>query len=234
MHVAVLQSAYVPWRGFFDIIASVDLFVIYDDVQYSKGSWRNRNKLKTPAGPKWLTVPVNVSLGQPIADVTIEYGTKDWIAQHRGLIDQALRDAPFYEDSVRPWSECVATRPTHLSELNVALLRTYCGLLGIGTRFADSRDFALEGSSTERLLMLLKAVGATSYLSGPAAEAYLDLASFREAGIDLYYKTYDYAPYPQQGEGFQPDVSILDLIANLGPEAPGHIRTASGDRKVDL
>jgi hypothetical protein len=234
MHVAVLQSAYVPWRGYFDIIASVDLFVIYDDVQYSKGSWRNRNRLKTSSGAKWLTVPVKVTLGQPISEVLIDYGPKDWVEQHRGLIDQSLRDAPFYENAIGPWSEIVSARPSHLSALNVDLLSAYRDALDIRTPFADSRDYSLAGSATDRLLMLLKAVGATSYLSGPAASGYLDLASFRDAGIDLYYKNYDYAPYPQQGEGFQPDVSILDLLANLGPEAPGFVRTSAGDRKVDL
>lgn len=232
MHVAVLQSAYLPWRGYFDIIASVDLFIVYDDVQYSKGSWRNRNKVKTAQGPKWLTVPVNVSLGQAIRDVTIAYGPKDWTEQHRGLIAQGLSGAPYHADAVAPWRKAIAARPALLTDLNVDLLRGYCGLLGIGTPFADSADHALEGSATDRLIRLLKAVGATSYLSGPAAKAYLDLQAFRDAGIGLYYKTYDYAPYPQLFGAFQPDASIIDLIANLGPDAAAHVRSRTGDEKV--
>jgi hypothetical protein len=232
MHVAVLQSAYIPWRGYFDIIASVDLFIIYDDVQYSKGSWRNRNKVKTESGSKWVTIPVHVEFGQRISDVSIDYGAKDWVEQHRGLLRQSLRDAPHFGSAIEPWETCVADHPHNLSDLNVSLLRSYCSQLGIGTPFADSRDYALEGSSTDRLLMLLQAVGATSYLSGPAAQAYLDLGAFQEAGIELYYKSYDYDPYPQSGLDFQPDTTIIDLIANVGPDAPGAIRSRTADRRV--
>lgn len=234
MHVAVLQSAYVPWRGYFDIIASVDLFLLYDDVQYSKGSWRNRNKVKTADGSKWMTVPVNVSLGQSIADVDIAYGPKDWIAQHRGLLSQGLSDTRYYAEAIAPWNAEVEQRPASLSELNTRLLRAYAEELGISTPFASSGDYQLEGSATDRLIMLLKAVGATSYLSGPSAEAYLKLDMFRDAGIDLYYKSYVYDPYPQPWGAFQADVSVIDLIANLGPEAAAHVRSRTADRKVAL
>lgn len=234
MHVAVLQSAYIPWRGYFDIIRSVDLFVVYDDVQYSKGSWRNRNKVKSQAGPKWLTVPVNLTMGEAIEDVTIAYSAKDWVAQHQGLLHQALGRAPFFAEALQPWERIAGERPERLSDLNVALMRAYCNVLEIGTPFTTSSDHVLEGSSTDRLLQLLGKVGATSYLSGPAAQAYLNVDAFRKAGIDLYYKTYDFDPYPQLWEGFQPDVTILDAIANLGPDARHHIRSRSGDRKVEL
>lgn len=234
MHVAVLQSAYIPWVGYFDIIKSVDLFIIYDDVQYSKGSWRNRNKVKTPNGAKWLTVPVNVALGQRIDDVTIDYHAKDWVGQHRGLLEQALGRAPFYERAVSPWLSAAATRPERLSVLNVALLRDYCELLSITTPFDFSSRYELSGSSTERLVSLLAQVGATSYLSGPAAEAYLDVGMFRRAGIDLYYKSYQYEPYPQLWGPYRPDVTIIDMLANLGEEAATRIRSLAPDRKVPL
>lgn len=234
MHVAVLQSAYIPWRGYFDIIRSVDLFIVYDDVQYSKGSWRNRNRLKTTNGSKWLTVPVNVTLGQPICDVTVAYQAKDWATQHRGLMDQSLATSPYFKRAIAPWEAVVGERPEHLTDLNRRLLDVYCAELEITTPFATSADFALEGSATGRLLMLLKAVGATSYLSGPAAEAYLDLSAFAAADIALYYKTYDYSNYPQASGLFQPDVSIIDLIANMGDAAAELIRTRTPDRKVQL
>jgi hypothetical protein len=234
MHVAVLQSAYVPWRGYFDIIASVDLFIVYDDVQYSKGSWRNRNKVKLPDGSRWLTVPVNTAFGDLISDVAVAYTGKDWIEQHRGLLSQSLGRAPYFEQAMASWEGAVAERPEHLSVLNRALLTHYCADLGITTRFADSADYPLDGVATDRLLQLLQAVGATSYLSGPAAQAYLELDKFREAGIALSYKSYDYAPYPQASPGFQPDVSIIDLIANLGPDAAASFQSRTPDRKVVL
>jgi len=173
-----------------------------------------------------------VDFGPPISVVKIDYGAKDWIEQHRGLFRQSLRDAPYFETAIEPWEACVASRPASLSDLNISLLRSYCSRLGIDTTFADSRDHALEGSSTDRLLMLLQSVGATSYLSGPAAQAYLDVGAFQRAGIDLFYKSYDYEPYPQIGSDFQPDTTIIDLIANVGPRAGETIRSRTADRRV--
>lgn len=224
MRVAAIQSCYLPWRGFFDFIAGVDLFVIYDDIPYSKGSWRNRNQVKTAQGLKWITVPVEAPhLDTPIDAVRIaQVPGRDWREAHRGLLRASLGGCPFGQDALELWEAGVADA-THLSALNVALLRKVCAYLGIPTPFRNARDLGLTGRKTDRLLALMNRVGGTTYVSGPAARDYLDEAAFRSAGLRLEYKTYRYPPYPQPWGPFEGAVTVLDLIANLGPEARHHL-----------
>lgn len=224
MRVAAIQSCYLPWRGYFDFIAGVDLFVVYDDIPYSKGSWRNRNQVKTPQGLKWLTVPVEAPhLDTPIDAVRIaEVPGRDWREAHRGLLRASLGSCPHVGDALALWEAGVAGA-THLSALNVALLKGICAYLGIGTPFLDARELGLSGRKTDRLLDLLGKVGGRTYVSGPAARDYLDEAAFRRAGLGLEYKTYRYPPYPQPWGPFEGAVTVLDLIANLGLEAKRHL-----------
>lgn len=228
MRVGVIQSNYVPWRGYFDLIASVDLFIIYDDVQYSTGSWRNRNQLKTRDGLKWITVPVKKKLGMAIDETGIEYG-HPWIEQHRGLLEASLGKCRYYSEVTALWEEGVGDRPRTISELNVRLIGLVCDYLGIRTPLRHSRAFALTGAKTDRLIHLLRAVGATTYLSGPTAKGYLENEKFRDNGIRLEYKTYDYGPYPQAHGEFAGAVSVLDLIANMGPDATSHLRSRTSN-----
>ena len=228
MRVGVIQSSYVPWRGYFDFIRSVDVFVFYDDVQYSSGSWRNRNQLKTATGLKWLTVPVKRRFGQAIDETEIEYA-HPWQEQNRGLLKASLGRAPFYADASALWERGVADRPDLLSRLNVSLTKLICDYLGISTRLEHSRSLNLTGARTERLISLLTRLGARTYLSGPSAASYLDLEKFREAGIRLEYKSYDYVPYPQQWGEFAGTVSVLDLIANAGSRAGEYLNSTTPD-----
>ena len=228
MRVGVIQSNYVPWRGYFDFIASVDVFVIYDDVQYSPGSWRNRNQLKTANGVKWLTVPVKKKLGLAIDETEIEYA-HPWIEQNRGLIKAALGKCPHYREAIALWEEGIRHNDRTITELNVRLIRLICAYLGIGTPLRMAREFSLSGAKTERLIHLLQSLNATTYLSGPAAKAYLEIDRFREAGIRLEFKTYDYAAYSQPFGAFAGAVSILDLIANEGTNAPAFLRSRTPD-----
>lgn len=232
MKVGVIQSCYVPWRGYFDFIRSCDLFVVYDDVQYSKGSWRNRNQVKTANGLHWLTVPVTVALGQRIDEVRIAHGARSWIEEHGRLLRLALEPAPHFEDAWLLWSEAIEQRDELLSSLNVRLLRAVCAYLGIATPLVMSSEYQAQGASTQRLISLLRAVGATQYLSGPSAAAYLDLQQFAEHGIAVQYKSYDYRPYPQLHGEFVGAVTILDLIANCGRGAGTHLASSSADRSV--
>ncbi|HKS58443.1 MAG TPA: WbqC family protein [Steroidobacteraceae bacterium] len=232
MKVGVIQSCYVPWRGYFDFIRSVDLFVVYDDVQYSKGSWRNRNQVKTADGLRWLTVPVAVSLGQRIDEVRIAQRSKSWIEEHGRLLRASLEAAPYFQDAWQLWSAAVGHGDELLSVLNVRLLRSVCAYLGIRTPLVMSSEYPTLGSSTTRLLSLLQAVGASSYLSGPSAADYLDLRQFAERGIGVQYKSYDYPPYPQLHGEFVSAVTILDLIANCGPGAAARLASSSADRSV--
>lgn len=220
--VGIIQSSYIPWRGYFDFIGSVDLFIIYDDIQYPIGrSWRSRNQLKTRFGLRWLTVPVSHgSKGLSIDQVLIAPNDrKPWQDAHRSLLREALGKAPFYEDAEKVWEQGIAEGALTISELNVHLIKSICRYLGITTPIVLSRKYDVHGVKTERLINLLKCVQATTYLSGPSAGSYIDEDQFRMAGLGLEYKNYDYEPYPQLWGEFVGQVSVLDLIANVGPDA---------------
>lgn len=225
----MIQSCYVPWRGYFDFIASVDLFVIYDCVQYTVRDWRNRNQLKTPSGLKWLTVPVKASRTSAVDEVTIASPPKPWREEHAHQLESALGSAPHFDTAMGVWSRAVAAGDTHLSALNVRLTKLLCAELGIATPLVLSRELGAQGARTERLLDILKKVQATHYLSGPSARGYIDEAQFRAAGIALEYKSYDYEPYPQLHGEFQGTVTVLDLIANVGPEARRFLKSRTPD-----
>lgn len=217
--VGAIQSNYIPWRGYFDFIDSVDVFVVYDDVPYSSGSWRNRNKVKKASGLQWVTVPINKKLGMPVDHVRICSSRKSWKENHRRLLTESLGPAKFFRLAMELWEEGVAGDYTFLSDLNLSIVRILCRFLGIDTPIVSSRDYKLTGKSTSRLIDLLTQMGATTYLSGPAGKAYIDEELFREQRIRLTYKTYDYPPYPQLWGPFVGEVTILDLIANMGPDA---------------
>ncbi|MEH2259728.1 WbqC family protein [Nostoc sp.] len=216
--VGIIQSSYIPWRGYFDFIDSVDLFVIYDDVQYSKGSWRNRNQVKTKTSLKWLTVPVITKMGLTIDQVLIAKD-KHWQDTHYRLLYESLGSAPFFMDIIQIWEAGIAAEDITISQLNIRLIKLICSYLQISTPIVMSHDYIISGKKTERLIHLLQKLGAKVYLSGPTAQGYLDENMFREHGIFLEYKTYDYDPYPQLWGDFVGAVSVLDLIANMGQDA---------------
>lgn len=224
MKVVINQSNYLPWKGYFDLIHDADLFVFYDDLQFTKNDWRNRNKLKTPRGAAWLTIPVGKHLDRLICEVALP--AEGWAAAHWRAIEQNYRAAPYFARYAPPLQEALLGRPwQNLSDLNQHLVRLIAhDVLGIKTRFADSRSYQLTAKKQDRVFELLRAVGATTYLSGPAAKAYLEESRFVDAGIELIWKDYGgYPEYPQLHPPFEPAVSILDLIFNTGPAAPHYI-----------
>lgn len=234
MRVGVIQSSFIPWRGYFDLIDDVELFIFYDDVQFSKGSWRNRNRLKTARGLSWITVPVrHRSLAQLICDTEIDSGM-EWEKRQIGQLREAYSDAPHFQTAIAFLESALARKFRTISELNVFLVKELCAYLGVRTELTMSSRYPVQGAKTERLLALLKAAGATTYLSGPTAKDYLVESEFRSAGIALEYKSYDYAPYPQQWGAFEGAVTVLDLIANCGPGARDHLksRTPAGKQQV--
>ncbi len=219
MNVAVLQSNYLPWRGYFDIIHDVDTFVFYDDVQYTVNDWRNRNRIKTANGPVWLTIPVGNQNDRRICDV--ELRDPSWARKHWRTIEQAYGRAPHFA-VVAPFLRDLYAQPwTSLSALNQYAITTIAReFLGIRTTFRDSREFPLDGQKGDRLLDLLRQVGATDYVSGPSAQAYLDVAAYADAGIRVRWKDYsDYPTYPQMHGDFLPAVSIIDVLVQCGPGA---------------
>lgn len=220
MVVGVIQSNYIPWRGYFDFISSVDLFLFYDNVQFSSGGFRNRNQIRIgPAKKQWLTVPLGRHhLQTNIEDIQVSTH-HDWIDQHLGLFKKHYQTAPYFKETYDLFSDCLGHRDSHLSQLNMRLTRAVCQYLNISTQLRSASEFPTAGHATDRLLHLLKSVGATKYLSGPSAASYLETEKFIQAQIELEYKKYEYPPYPQLHEGFDGNISILDTIACLGPAA---------------
>lgn len=222
--VAVIQSNYIPWKGYFDIINDVDLFIFYDDVQYTKNDWRNRNKVKTAQGIQWLTIPVGSAHDRLICEVRLE--NNHWRKKHWATLQHAYSKTSFfdeYHDFFRNLyldSDC-----TNLSEWNQNLIKIICkDFLGIKTEFHDSREFCAEGDKLDRLLDLLKKANADLYVSGPSAKNYIEEEIFTAVDIELVYKDYaGYPEYPQLFPPFDHAVSILDLIFNCGPNAPYYI-----------
>jgi hypothetical protein len=223
--VAILQSNYIPWKGYFDIIHDVDTFIFYDDVQYTVRDWRNRNRIKTETGLQWLTVPVGTDRDRKICDVTLpEDGV--WAREHWRRIVREYRTAPYFESYRRYFESFYLDRRwLRLSDLNQALIVGISrDLLGLRTRFESSSDYALTTSKGERILELLRLAGATHYVSGPSARAYLTDEQFAAAGLDVVWKDYSgYPEYPQLHGEFAHEVTILDLLFHAGPGAADHI-----------
>lgn len=230
--VGILQSNYVPWRGYFDLMDDCDVFIVYDDVQYTKSDWRNRNKLKTRTGTTWMTVPVRRSgLATRIDEAMIDW-TKDWTEKHRHLVIENYCGAPYFEEISSAFFEVLDRRHLRLSALNVALLRTIAARLDIETKIVLSSELYPHGGKTDRLISLVKSVGGDIYLSGPSAESYLDRDAFQRAGLALEYKSYDYEPYQQLWGAFDGAVSILDLLMNTGPAARRYLKSCTPNRLV--
>ncbi|MDO9010999.1 MAG: WbqC family protein [Gallionella sp.] len=235
--VGIIQSSYIPWRGYFDFIQSVDHFVFYDDIQYSKGGWRNRNKLKAANGTMWITVPIELPSSKAlINEVKISRFSKgkalDWQSKHINLINENYRKAPYLNDVLGLLYDAYQYKDETLSQLNIRLTKSICEYLGIKTKFWGSQDLSTEGCKTERLIAMLKKLDASHYLSGPSADAYLDKLQFEANNIVLEYKSYDYPAYPQLWGKFDGAVSILDLLANCGGQSRGLLRSTSDNTVV--
>ena len=220
--IAVVQSSYIPWKGFFDLIAAVDEFVLYDDVQYTRRDWRNRNQIKTADGPQWLTVPLNVKGRYLAAIKDMVVADRSWAAKHWKTIVHNYGTASCFAE-VAGWLESLyaeAERRSHLSEVNYLFIEATCRALGIGTRLSWSMDYEVMPGRTERLVGLCQQAGATEYLSGPSAQAYLEEDRFRAAGIGVVYADYaGYAEYRQLHPPFVHTVSVIDLLLNEGARA---------------
>jgi hypothetical protein len=220
VRIAILQSNYIPWKGYFDIIGSVDLFVFHDDLQYTKGDWRNRNKIKTPKGAEWLTVPCGTSESRLICEV--ELTGADWQRKHWNLIQMHYVKAPYFKYYSPFFEEIYLGRTwVNLSDMNQYVIKAISTeLLGMKAQFEDSRAYCLKTAKGDRVIELLQKVGATTYLSGPAAKSYIDESIFTAEGIGLRWMNYaGYPEYQQLYPPFDHAVSIIDLLFNTGPDA---------------
>lgn len=225
MRVVILQSNYLPWKGYFDLVHDADLFVFHDDLQYTKNDWRNRNRLKTPRGLEWLTIPVGTDEHRLINEVALP-ADKGWAQRHWRALEDNYRAAPYFATYAGFFREVYASMGwSRLSELSQHLITTIArDFLGVTTPFTDSARFGLKTAKQERVIDLLKAVGATRYLSGPSARNYLDPARLAAEGITLEWKSYEgYPEYPQFHPPFEHAVSIVDLLFHAGPQAADYI-----------
>lgn len=219
--VAILQSNYIPWKGYFDIIKRVDEFIIYDDVQYTKNDWRNRNKIKTSNGIKWLTIPVrHIHLNQKINETII--ADKNWGLKHWKTIEQEYSQASFFYDYAALFHELFTSYSDELlSNINITFIKAINEILGIDTKISLSSMFQIKGDKNERLVELCKQVDASEYISGPAAKSYLREDLFIKDQIEVTWVNYNnYPEYPQLHPPFDHFVSIIDLIFNVGVQAP--------------
>ncbi len=223
MKVGVIQSNFLPWRGYFDFIRDVDLFIVHDDLQYTKGDWRNRNRIKTPRGAEWITVPVSYRrTNQLIEETPVDYSTP-WAQKMLNRIREAYRRAPHFEPYFSELHDLLTQPATSISDLNLRLINWVCLHLEIDTPIKMSHEYHPQGAKTERLICILQQVKATAYLSGPAAQAYLVPQMFERAGIQLEYKQYDYPEYEQLYPPFESAVSVIDLLFMKGKDSISYL-----------
>nr|WP_144972750.1 WbqC family protein [Bremerella volcania]QDU75404.1 WbqC-like protein family protein [Bremerella volcania] len=222
MKCVILQPSYIPWRGYFHQIQKADLFVYYDDVQYDKNGWRNRNRILGPNGPMWLTIPAKVKGFPLIQDVEIDEKVH-WQKKHWRSFENSYSKAPHFaevSELLLPFYEEPAPR---LADFTIATTTAISDWLGLNTRFIRSSAIESNGTKTDRLVEILTAIGATHYISGPAAKDYLEEGKLEAAGISLEYMSYDYPDYPQLHGHNEQALSILDLIFMVGRDVGPYI-----------
>lgn len=223
--VAIVQSNYIPWKGYFDLMASVDEFILYDDMQYTRRDWRNRNQIKTPHGLHWLTVPVKVKgrFQQTILETEIQ--DTRWAQDHWKALQLNYARARHFNHLADMLEPLYREPFTHLSDLNSRFIKAICACLGINTRMTPATDYGVSGDKTERLVQLCLKAGASVYVSGPAARCYLDETAFHHHGMTVEW--FDYSGYPEYSQlwgTFVHNVTVLDLLFNTGPEAPAFMK----------
>lgn len=223
--IAILQSNYIPWKGYFDLIAAVDEFIVYDDMQFTKHDWRNRNKIKTPQGVQWLSVPVKTkgNFGQSIRETEID--GHFWRDQHWKSLCLNYKKAKYFNEISHLLDALFLREYSTISELNIKFIEVICQYLGITTKIKKSWEYSLTVGKTEKLVDLCQKSGGTEYISGPAAKDYIQPRVFSDAGIALTWFDYEgYPVYPQLWGDFVHGVSIIDLLFNCGKESPNYMR----------
>lgn len=221
--IAILQSNYIPWKGYFDLIASVDEFILYDDVQYTKNDWRNRNKIKTVKGVEWISIPVGGNIAKKIQEVELPENV--WQSKHWKTLQSNYQKAPCFEEIASLIQPIYHQKFRYLSDINRAFIEIICHYLGIKTKITSVSDYETGEGQTDRLVQLCMQTNADEYISGPAAKNYLDETLFSEKNIKVQWFNYDgYKEYPQLWGEFTHEVSVLDLLFNCGSEAPRYMR----------
>lgn len=219
MRVAILQPNYIPWRGYFDFFKQCNLFIVYDDVQYTKNDWRNRNLIKTRNGHLWLTVPVKKA-GRITNNLLVrdaEIAGDRWIRKHLKSIEANYKDATFFDEIYGLIERCLLKRHRKLIALNMELIHAILDYLDIKCEIKYSSWLWVSPhieSKTARLVDILEKVGATEYLTGPSAKRYLDESRFGD--IKVAWHDYRLKEYSQLWGEFLPNMSIVDTLMNCG------------------
>jgi hypothetical protein len=220
MKVVISQPMFFPWVGFFEQIKLSDIYVHYNDVQYSKGGFTNRVQVKSPEGIKWLTVPLkNLHLGQVINQVEVN-NQQNWRDNHFDLLKRSYEMAPYYSEMLKLVETVYSRDWLLLDDLSQATLHAVCDYFDFfrDRNFICINDLNVGGASSERVLATTLKLGADTYITGHGASKYLNHGIFEDAGVRVEYMNYQKKPYPQLYGEFTPYVSILDLIANVGKE----------------
>lgn len=229
--IAIVQSNYIPWKGYFDLINSVDEFILYDDVQYTHHDWRNRNQIKTPNGREWLSIPINTSghFGQAINETTVS--DESWPRRHWDRIRQIYRDAPYFRSYATVFEDLyLRCTEKYLSNINYRFILSINQILGIHTPLRRSEQYEKGTDRTDRLISICRQCGANTYVTGPKASAYLERSKFDEADIQLEWANYHgYPQYRQLHDPFEHGVSIVDLIFCAGENAPSYMKSFLGN-----
>jgi hypothetical protein len=232
VNIVILQPSYIPWRGYFDQIRRADLFIFYDDVQYDKHGWRNRNQIKTHQGKQWLTIPVHAqgaTKGMLIKNVRIDW-SKPWMKHHLKSLNFAYNKAPYFKDYLPLLESFYERRDEFLADFTIETSIRLAHELGFtSTSFMRSSEIPdIQGRKTDRIIHILKRVGATHYICGPAASSYMEPEKFAAAGITFEYMEYQYPEYLQLYPPYDPYVSILDLMFIMGKDSCSYIEQAKG------
>ncbi|NIM96501.1 MAG: hypothetical protein GTO24_00030 [candidate division Zixibacteria bacterium] len=218
--VGILQPGYLPWLGFFEQLHRCDEFVLYDDVQFEKGSWRNRNRIKTPNGTQWLTVPVLLK-GRDfplIKDVVIN-PTMTWQKKHVKSIRQNYSNAPFFELYADGLFARLNQTWNYLIDLDLELIYWLAEQLNIFTPIRLASSLGIQGSGVQRLVDIIDAVNGSHFYEGSAGKNYIDVDVFEKNGISITFQDYNHPKYPQRYGDFISHLSIIDLLFNCGPES---------------
>jgi hypothetical protein len=227
--VVISQSMYFPWIGFLEQIKLADIYIQYDDVQFSKGSFTNRVQIKNQSGSQWMTVPLeHFKLGQPIYEVRLDQ-SKNWRHQHLELLKKSYRDAPFFNEMLELVQEVFEPDHQTISTLAFSSQTALAQYFQIDEdlHIKDAAKLDVPGRSSQRVLDLIKKVGGTHYITGHGAHQYLDHPLFDQASIDVQYMQYQKIPYPQLYGAFTPYVSALDLVANCGRQGQQYIQSTT-------
>ena len=216
----VLQPTYLPWSGYFDMIDSTDIYVVFDHVQFERKSWQQRNRIKGPNGAHWLTIPIQkVARDTPICDIRISYDQGDPLSKHWKAITFAYQKAPYFAE-YRPFFEPIYSKNyTLLRDLNVDLIKVICDALGIKMKLAFSSELDLndqEMGKTEKVINLCKKARITCLYEGKSGQDFMDLALFDREQIDIKFHQFIPNPYPQLHGPFVPRCSVIDLLFNVG------------------